>query len=206
MPVLRASGAIESVGFGPRDCDRNVCKLQSCSPTITRPPRHVLNGHSPGTLRHLRPPVSFAIISSRSTNSVTVSRQWLSFFCCFFFLCSLGTGWHFIIHPAIWKLTLLCRFSLHPTAAVRGLTEFLLLPLPLKTWKERHKGIELSPSLVRGSLHLPEVISFQVLTKQYLGYHLLQRKVALLSHLGGCGGLSWQPDLCSRPHHWKSSP
>lgn len=78
----------------PRDCDRNVCKLQSCSPTITRSPRHVLNGHSPGTLRRLRPPVSFAIISSCSTNSVTVSRQWLSFFCCFFFyvpLAQIGT-------------------------------------------------------------------------------------------------------------------
>lgn len=94
MPVLRASGAIESMGFGPRDCDRNVCKLQSCSPTITRPPRNILNGHSPGTLRRLRSPVSFAIISSRSTNSVTVSRQWLSFFCCFFFyvpLAQVGT-------------------------------------------------------------------------------------------------------------------
>lgn len=165
-PVLRAAGAIESVGFGPRDCDRNVCRLQSCSLTITRSPRNVLNGHSPGTLSCLRSPVSFAIISSRSTNSVTASRQWLSFFCCFFFLCSLGTDWHFIIHPSIWKLTLLCQFSLRPTAAVRGLSEFLLLPLSLKTWKESHKGIELSPSLVRGSLHLPEVISFQVLTLQ----------------------------------------
>lgn len=113
----------------PRDCDRNVCKLQSCSPTITRSPRHVLNGHSPGTLRRLRSPVSFAIISSHSTNSVTGSRQWLSFFLLlFFFLCSLGTDWHFIIHPSIWKLTLLCQFSLHSTAAVRGLTEFRLLP------------------------------------------------------------------------------
>lgn len=149
----------------PRDCDRNVCKLQSCSPTITRSPRHVLNGHSPGTLRRLRPPVSFAIISSCSTNSVTVSRQWLSFFCCFFFM----FPWHKLAlyhSSSIWKLTLLCQFSLHPTAAVRGLTEFLLLPISLKTWKESHKGIESLSSLVRGSFHLPEAISFQDLTKQ----------------------------------------